>query len=170
MAFFFPIFFFIILVLTSNSFKSVRTLWNHIKCNDLMLSASETANDWEIELKSPCKLNLFLRITGRRPNGFHDLASLFQTISLSDTLYFSKLPPSSTTDELICSDKSLTVDSNNLVIKALDLMREKTSVNQYFKVFLDKYVPMQAGLGGGSGNAATGSFPILLLDDFYILL
>lgn len=70
-------------------------------------------------------------------------------------MHFSKLPSNVQSDELLCSDKSLAVDGSNLVIKALDLMRKKTGINQYFRVLLDKYVPMQAGLGGGSGNAAT---------------
>ena len=56
---------------------------------------------------------------------------------------------------LQCSDKSLSVDKSNLVVKALDLMRKKTNKKQYFRVYLDKIVPMQAGLGGGSSNAAT---------------
>ena len=111
-----------------------------------------------------------------------DLASLFQTVSLSDELCFSRLPSSDETiaaDEMTCSDSSLLVDSGNLVIKALNLMRVKTNIKQYFRVHLDKIVPMQgklhcndatdcvisysysvllsgaAGLGGGSGNAAT---------------
>ena len=68
---------------------------------------------------------------------------------------FSKLPIDATSDELTCSDKTLLVDNSNLVIKSLRLMRRKTGINQYFKVHLDKHVPLQAGLGGGSGNAAT---------------
>ena len=123
----------------------------------LSMSAGSVANGpWDASLRSPCKLNLFLRILGRRPNGFHDLASLFQAISFSDYMYFTKLPPGASKDEMICSDTSLAVDDSNLVIKALNLMRTKTGMTQqYFKVFLDKQVPMQAGLGGGSGNAAT---------------
>jgi 4-diphosphocytidyl-2C-methyl-D-erythritol kinase len=75
-----------------------------------------------------------------------DLASLFQTVSLSDELCFSRLPSSDETiaaDEMTCSDSSLLVDSGNLVIKALNLMRVKTNIKQYFRVHLDKIVPMQ---------------------------
>lgn len=61
----------------------------------------------------------------------------------------------STKDELTCSDSVLMVDNSNLVIKALNLMRAKTNVKQHFKIHLQKNIPMQAGLGGGSGNAAT---------------
>lgn len=113
---------------------------------------------WDLSLRSPCKLNFFLRILGRRPTGYHDLASLFQAISLSDYMYFSKLPVSCTEDVLTCSDQTLSVDKSNLVVKALDLMRRKTGKSSYFKVHLEKIVPMQAGLGGGSGNAATAMY------------
>jgi 4-diphosphocytidyl-2-C-methyl-D-erythritol kinase len=127
------------------------------KSSNLILKSSFIQNsEYELSLRSPCKINLFLRITGKRENGYHDLASLFQTISLSDYMHFSKLPSGSTKDELICSDPSLQIDDSNLVIKAMNLMRSKSSINDaYFKIKLDKIVPMQAGLGGGSGNAAT---------------
>ena len=86
------------------------------------------------------------------------MASLFQAISLSDYMYFNKLGPEATADILTCSDTTLSIDGSNLVITALDLMRKKTNVKQYFKVYLDKHVPIQAGLGGGSGNAATAMY------------
>jgi hypothetical protein len=139
----------------SLSFKQRMALTNHRAFLGLKMSSEATQGSWDVSLRSPCKLNLFLRILGRRPTGFHDLASLFQAISFSDYMYFSKLPAEATCDEMTCSDSSLAVDGSNLVIKALNLMRTKTGKQQYFKVFLDKKVPMQAGLGGGSGNAAT---------------
>jgi 4-diphosphocytidyl-2-C-methyl-D-erythritol kinase len=132
----------------------------------LKLSDSNGNDDWSVRLRSPCKLNLFLRILGRRPSGFHDLASLFQVISLSDYLYMSKLPVGSTKDEMTCSDTTLTVTDDNLVIKGLDLMRKKTNIDQYFKVHLEKTVPIQAGLGGGSGNAATAMHGFNVLTDY----
>jgi 4-diphosphocytidyl-2-C-methyl-D-erythritol kinase len=92
-----------------------------------------------------------------------DLASLFQAISLSDYMYFSKLGPDATADEVTCSDTSLAVDDSNLVVKAMSLMRRKTGIKQFFRIFLDKNVPMQAGLGGGSGNAATAMHAFNLL-------
>ena len=127
----------------------------------LMMSTSESSSpsSWDLSLRSPCKLNLFLRILGRRESGFHDLASLFQAIDLSDNMQFTKLQGSgANADELSCSDETLEIDDSNLVIKALNLMREKTGINTYFKVYLDKNIPMQAGLGGGSGNAATAMY------------
>ncbi len=95
-----------------------------------------------------------------------DLASLFQAISLSDYMNFTRLKPGATCDELTCSEKGLTVDSSNLVIKALELMRQKTGIKQHFKVHLNKLIPIQAGLGGGSGNAATAMFAFNKLCNF----
>ena len=133
-----------------------KSTLQHLKTTYSLKELSSTVtSEWDLFLKSPCKLNLFLRILGRRENGYHDLASLFQAISFSDLMYFTKLSPTATSDEMICSDTTLAVDNSNLVIKALNLMRSKTGINQYFKVLLDKRVLRQAGLGGGSGNAAT---------------
>ncbi len=126
-----------------------------ILCLFLVLSIVRTDG---LKLLSPCKVNLFLRILGRRPSGFHDLASLFQTISLSDEMTFSERSSLEKSDNLLCSDITLEVDDNNLVIKALNLMRSKTGIDKYFDVSLTKNIPMQAGLGGGSGNAATAMY------------
>jgi 4-diphosphocytidyl-2-C-methyl-D-erythritol kinase len=65
---------------------------------------------------------------------------------------------SETKDTLVCEDKSIPLDETNLVIKALNLFRKKTGIKQYFWVELKKVVPSGAGLGGGSGNAATTLF------------
>jgi len=64
------------------------------------------------------------------------------------------------------------VDKSNLVVKAMDLMRKKSGINKHFKIHLDKVVPMQAGLGGGSGNAATAMYAFNALCGFpgYILI
>lgn len=141
-----------------------------VRSRGLRLSMSSTigpTGSWELSLRSPCKLNLFLRILGRRETGFHDLASLFQAISLSDNMHFTKLDESKgKVDKLTCSDTTLEIDDSNLVIKALNLMREKTGIDEYLKVHLEKNVPMQAGLGGGSGNAATAMYAFNALCGF----
>src|ERR1700733_15970617 len=104
-----------------------------------------------LTLLSPAKLNLFLRIVRRRPDGYHDLASLFQTVSLADTLHFSL----SERDQLTCTDPALLTDHTNLVLKAVDLFRKKTGLSFGLKIHLEKHIPYQSGLGGGSSNAAT---------------
>jgi 4-diphosphocytidyl-2-C-methyl-D-erythritol kinase len=110
----------------------------------------------KLELFSPCKINLFLRIIRKREDGFHDLASLFQAIGFGDTLELAPLDDEeATSDEFTCNMPGVPVDSTNLVLRALELMREKTGVKMYFASNLIKQVPAQAGLGGGSANAAT---------------
>ena len=109
-----------------------------------------------LSLFSPCKINLFLRIIRKREDGFHDLASLFQAIGFGDTLELTKIDDADATDdEFTCNMPGVPTDSTNLVLRALQLMREKTGVSQYFRANLVKQVPAQAGLGGGSANAAT---------------
>ncbi|KAJ4891106.1 hypothetical protein Rs2_30854 [Raphanus sativus] len=107
-----------------------------------------------LKLFSPCKINVFLRITGKREDGFHDLASLFHVISLGDTIKFS-LSPSKSKDRLSTNASGVPVDARNLIIKALNLYRKKTGSSKFFWIHLDKKVPTGAGLGGGSSNAAT---------------
>ncbi len=104
-----------------------------------------------LTLFSPAKINLFLRIMGKRPDGYHELASLFQAIGLGDTLTFTLTPQ----DSLTCSDPSLPCNDSNLIIKALHLFRRKTNLHIPVTIHLEKHIPTQAGLGGGSSNAAT---------------
>jgi 4-diphosphocytidyl-2-C-methyl-D-erythritol kinase len=104
-----------------------------------------------LTLLSPAKVNLFLRVLGKRTDGYHELASLFQTVSLFDTLDFSFHDQ----DQLTCSDAEIPTDGRNLVLKAADLFRKKTGLAFGLKIHIDKKIPQQAGLGGGSSNAAT---------------
>lgn len=104
-----------------------------------------------LSLISPAKVNLFLRVLRRRPDGFHDLASLFQSISLHDTLHVRLTDR----DRLTCDRHGLPTDGSNLVLRASELFRKKTGLHTYVDVHLEKRIPMEAGLGGGSSNAAT---------------
>lgn len=103
-------------------------------------------------LKAPAKINLYLEIINKRPDGYHNIESVMHTVSLFDTLEFS-----STTGEnieLTCSDKSLPADSTNLVYKTAKKMQEKYGVTRGIKIHLEKNIPMGAGLGGGSSDSA----------------
>lgn len=104
-----------------------------------------------LTLASPAKINLFLRVVKRRVDGYHELASLFQAIDLCDTLHFAL----SASDRLTCTDPSIPNDQSNLVLKAAALFRRKTGLTKGLTVHLEKRIPAQAGLGGGSSNAAT---------------
>lgn len=109
----------------------------------------------DLKLKSPSKINLFLRILRRREDGYHDLASLFQAISLHDELNISLLPESAADDLFECDAPGVPTDRTNLVLRALDVYRKNTGRTEKFHIELNKFVPVQAGLGGGSANAAT---------------
>lgn len=101
--------------------------------------------------RSPAKLNLFLRVLGKRGDGYHEIASLMQAINLFDDLAIE----SSSEDRVTCTDPELPLDDRNLVVKALRLFRSKTGVHLPVALHLTKRIPQGAGLGGGSGNAAT---------------
>jgi 4-diphosphocytidyl-2-C-methyl-D-erythritol kinase len=104
-----------------------------------------------LTLRSPAKINLFLKLLNKREDGYHELASLFQSIDLCDTIRMSL----SSYDSFTCDNLTLPVDSSNLVQKALALFRKKTGLEQSVNIQLTKKIPIEAGLGGGSSNAAT---------------
>lgn len=104
-----------------------------------------------LTLFSPAKINFFLRVLNKRSDGYHSIASLMQTIDLSDILYFTR----SDEDQLTCSDPSISCDSSNLVSKAVELFRKKTGLKFKLKIHIKKNIAPQAGLAGGSSNAAT---------------
>jgi hypothetical protein len=131
--------------------KASRTKWIASRTDAI----DANTNDDTMVLFSPSKINLFLRIIRKREDGFHDLASLFQAVGFGDTLELTKLEEGADQDDFTCNMKGVPTNMSNLVLRALELMREKTGVSQYFKAKLIKQVPAQAGLGGGSANAAT---------------
>ena len=105
-----------------------------------------------LTLNAPAKINLHLEIGRRRKDGYHNLVTLFQEISLSDRLRFT--PTRSSALSLRVSPVGLTSGPENLVIRALQLLREKLGVNVGMNVHLSKRIPVGAGLGGGSSDAA----------------
>ena len=103
-----------------------------------------------LTLPSFAKVNLHLQVIGRRADGFHDLCTVFQTISLHDTL---TIGPS---DDLrmTCGDDRIEVGEKNLVIRAARELRDEFGVDQGAEIHLEKLIPAPGGLGGGSSNAA----------------
>lgn len=97
------------------------------------------------------KINLYLDVLGRRPDGFTNIETVFQSIDLWDELHVE------TGGEGIvftCSDPGLCAPEDNLVYRAATLIRERADVTEGVKIHLDKRLPVAAGLAGGSGNAA----------------
>jgi 4-diphosphocytidyl-2-C-methyl-D-erythritol kinase len=105
-----------------------------------------------LEKKSPCKVNLILNILGQRPDGFHELETIMQPVPLHDTLIFDRAGDAL---ELTCNDPTLPVDGRNLVCRAAAGFLQAANLHAGIKIHLDKKIPLAAGLGGGSGNAAT---------------
>ncbi len=104
-----------------------------------------------LTLESPAKINYFLRVIRRRQDGYHDLATLMQALDLTDTLHFEK----NAVDVLQTDHPTLPTNQDNLILKAAELFRRKTGIPLHTKIELIKRIPIEAGLGGGSGNAAT---------------
>lgn len=105
-----------------------------------------------LEKKSPCKINLLLNILGRHPDGFHELETILQPVPLCDDLILTR---ATSGIALTCSEASLPVDSSNLVHRAAEKFFSLAGVSGGVRIHLEKRIPMAAGLGGGSGNAAT---------------
>jgi len=101
-------------------------------------------------IPSFAKINLSLRILGKRDDGFHELCTIFQTVSLHDKLTFSE-----DSELILTSDtKKIPLDERNLIIKAAKLLKEKYGTKLGAKINLEKNIPAPGGLGGGSSNAA----------------
>ena len=116
-----------------------------------------------VETRAPAKVNLFLRVLGRRDDGYHELETLVAPISLADVLRIHAFADSEQFSTLSLSleiegDASLVrrvpADESNLVIKAAAALAERAAVKGFAEIELEKYVPVAAGLGGGSGDAA----------------
>lgn len=106
-----------------------------------------------LEQFSPAKINLYLAVTGIREDGFHELDSLVALLEFGDRI--SAAVHGSGQDRFECNILELGWDPNNLVYKALELYRDRTGFSKSLKIVLNKEIPLGAGLGGGSSNAAT---------------
>lgn len=98
------------------------------------------------------KINWALRVIGKRADGYHEIDTIFQTISLHDTIRIES------TDEkrirLSCDDRSLPSDRHNLIYRAAAALQSRAAINQGARIRLEKRIPTHAGLGGGSSDAA----------------
>lgn len=103
-----------------------------------------------LRVKAYSKINLFLNILDKRPDGYHNIESVMQSISLADHLVFSKADK----DEIIYKNSPVGGFKGDLVGVALELMREETDLPEGTRIDVDKGIPVAAGLGGGSADAA----------------
>jgi 4-diphosphocytidyl-2-C-methyl-D-erythritol kinase len=113
------------------------------------LPAPRERDDGALTLLAPAKLNLGLAITGRRADGYHDLVTIFQAVSIFDRLTLSPAPHL----RLVCDDAAL-AGTDNLVLPALSRLRRQTGVAAGAAIALVKGIPVAAGLGGASSDTA----------------
>jgi 4-diphosphocytidyl-2-C-methyl-D-erythritol kinase len=104
-----------------------------------------------MQLKAYAKINWDLHILGRRPDGFHELDSVFVNVNFYDTLTFEASPDF----RLSCDDPSLPVDETNLVTKSARALAKAAGIACTGHIHLQKTIPMGGGMGGGSSDAAT---------------
>jgi 4-diphosphocytidyl-2-C-methyl-D-erythritol kinase len=102
---------------------------------------------------SPAKVNLYLKVLSRRPDGYHDLWSLVDLVSLYDTIHIEDIAG----DEIVVDDDRgiLPRGEGNTVYRAVRMLREATGVKKGVRIFIEKRIPIGSGLGGPSSNAAT---------------
>src|SRR5262245_16473821 len=105
-----------------------------------------------LEKLSPCKVNLLLNILGRRADGFHELETIIHPVKVYDRISFTRQGHGI---QLTCSQPLLPTDSRNLVYRAAAILLERAGIKDGVEIHLEKHIPLAAGLGGGSGNAAT---------------
>lgn len=98
------------------------------------------------------KINLSLRVHGRRADGYHEVSTVLQTVTLRDRLTFEPLAGASF--ELVCDSPEAPADASNLVHRAATMLRERFSISRGARVVLEKRIPSGGGLGGGSSDAA----------------
>ena len=108
-----------------------------------------------IRVPAPAKLNLFLHITSRRADGYHELQTIFQLIDLFDWLEFEQTEYSSENDAIHIDGLNSVELQQNLIYKAVEILKPFAKAQTGLNIRLEKNIPMGAGLGGGSSDAAT---------------
>src|SRR5262249_22987411 len=105
-----------------------------------------------VEIRAPAKVNLFLEVLAKRPDGYHEIATLLVSITLFDTLEFKE--EASGKILLQCDHPELGTGPENLICKAAELLRKHCKVASGARIRLKKRIPLAAGLAGGSSDAA----------------
>ena len=106
-----------------------------------------------LTLKSYAKVNLYLKVLNLRKDGFHNIRTIFERISLYDTITFKRLKPK--TIKITCTHPAVPKDAANLCWRAAKLLQDYSGTDKGVEIKITKRIPVAAGLGGGSSNAAT---------------
>jgi 4-diphosphocytidyl-2-C-methyl-D-erythritol kinase len=105
-----------------------------------------------VVVRAPAKVNLFLEVLGKRTDGYHEIATLMVAVSLEDTLVFRE--EASSAIHLRCDHTELSTGPENLIVRAAELLRERSGCRRGAGIELTKRIPLSAGLAGGSTDAA----------------
>jgi len=106
-----------------------------------------------INVLAPAKINLFLRILNKRRDGFHDIETVFEKISLFDKILIKEIPQDDIKVESNCREISL-LGKNNIIYKVIYSIKSKFRIKKGIYAYIEKNIPIKAGLGGGSSDAA----------------
>ena len=120
---------------------------------DLFWERRRSVTGVALNVRSPAKVNWYLRVLGRRDDGFHEIESLVSTVTLYDELAFTSRGDSII--ELTCDEPSIPTDGRNLIVRAADLLASQSGCRQGATCHLTKRIPVGGGLGGGSSNGAS---------------
>ncbi|HPP57689.1 MAG TPA: 4-(cytidine 5'-diphospho)-2-C-methyl-D-erythritol kinase [Candidatus Hydrogenedens sp.] len=105
----------------------------------------------KLKIVNNAKINLYLDVIGKFPDGYHKIESIFQTVNLTDTLIFKEIPKGI---QVITNNPFLPTDERNIIYKTIEMVKKRTNIKTGIQVQLQKNIPICAGLGGGSGNSA----------------
>ncbi|MFL5242392.1 MAG: 4-(cytidine 5'-diphospho)-2-C-methyl-D-erythritol kinase [Gemmataceae bacterium] len=124
---------------------------------DPLLSCSPLAmlverHSYSLIVRTPAKVNLFLEVLAKRPDGYHEIATLMVTVSLFDTLQFRDDPSGSLA--MTCTHPDLSTGPDNLVMRAAQVLKRHSGNSRGAAIRLEKRIPLAAGLAGGSSDAA----------------
>ena len=120
----------------------------------------------EIKVQAPAKINITLDVLNKRQDGFHDIKSIMHTISLYDYLTLKTEDAEGRIIELSGNSDEIPYDNNNLIWKAAEKFFDAAGINNVkLTVYLEKNIPVQAGLAGGSTDAAATLFALNNLYD-----
>lgn len=121
-----------------------------------------------VAIGAPAKINLCLKVLGRRPDGFHDIDSLFQAVSLFDRLRFTRTDQPGEVAIKLSQPSDLPLGDSNLITRSFRLMQAEFDFKGGMTVELEKNIPVAAGLGGGSADGAAAILACKLLHDLPI--
>src|SRR4030095_2368476 len=113
-----------------------------------------------LQIKSYAKINWTLEVLSRREDGYHELRTIYQTVSLHDQL---RLTATDGPIEIVCDDPRVPCDETNLAFKAAAMLRQAAGTSKGARIEIEKVIPVAAGLGGGSSNAAASLLGLIKL-------